>query len=269
MPPLASPACAEQIEGMDPISISRAEGVLTLTLENGVAHPLSLGMIRALHSALAGAQDDPETRVILIHGPGRIFCAGHDLKEIAAHRADADDGRAYVTELFTECAALMQALAQSRKPTVARVEGLATAAGLQLVAACDMAFASDTARFCLPGIRRGGFCTTPSVAVARATHRKALMALALTGEEKSADWALQKGIVTEVLSEADLPARVAEITQTLASRFSAISEAGLAATRAQMALPLDQAYAIATEAMIGHFMDPALPDPPLGRKAAE
>ncbi|MCA2012447.1 enoyl-CoA hydratase/isomerase family protein [Cereibacter sphaeroides] len=254
---------------MEPISITRAEGVLTLTLENGVAHPLSLGMIRALHEAVSAAQDDDETRVILIHGPGRIFCAGHDLKEVAAHRADADGGRAYVTELFTECAAMMQAVATSHKPTVVRVEGLATAAGLQLIAACDLAFASDSARFCLPGIRRGGFCTTPSVAVARATHRKALMALALTGEEKNADWALSQGILTEVLPEAELPARVAEITQTLASRFSAISQAGLAATRAQMALPLNQAYAVATEAMIGHFMDPALPDPPMGKKAAE
>lgn len=254
---------------MDMISTHRAEGVLTLTLENGTAHPLSLGMIRALHAAVAEAQDDPATRVILIHGPGRIFCAGHDLKEIAAHRSDPDRGQAYVEALFEDCAAMMQAVAGSRKPTIARVEGIATAAGLQLIAACDLAFASPSARFCLPGVRRGGFCTTPSVAVARAVNRKALMALALMGEEKSADWALAQGLLSEVVAEDALAARVDEVARTLAARFSPISEDGLAATKAQLALPLDQAYALATEAMIGHFMDPALPDPPMGKRAAE
>ncbi|MCB1389823.1 MAG: enoyl-CoA hydratase/isomerase family protein [Rhodobacteraceae bacterium] len=247
---------------------TRDEGVLTLTLGAGVAHPLSLGLIRALHAAIGTAQTDG-TKVIVIHGPGRIFCAGHDLKEIAAHRADPDRGRAYVTALFEECAAMMQALATSRKPTVARVEGLATAAGLQLVASCDLAYFGRGARVCLPGIKRGGFCTTPAVAVARKASPAALMDLVLSGAEKPADWALAAGLATEVLSEADLAPRVAEVAATLAGRFSAISEDGLAATRAQRDLPLAEAYALATEAMIGHFMDPALPDPVLPRKAAE
>ncbi len=254
---------------MEQISTSRSNGVLTVTLENGTAHPLSLGMIRALHKAVADAQTDDDTSVIVIHGPGKIFCAGHDLKEIAAHRADPDHGRAYVTELFEACAEMMQAVANSAKPTSARTEGIATAAGLQLIAACDLAYAAPQARFCLPGIRRGGFCTTPSVAVARAVGRKALMKLALTGEDQTADWALAQGLVTEIVAEDALAARVDEVAQTLAGRFSAISQAGLAATKAQVALPLDQAYALATEAMIGHFMDPALPDPPLAsRKSA-
>lgn len=254
---------------MSTISESRAGGILTLTLENGVAHPLSLGMIRALHRAIDGAQTDLETRVIVIHGPGRIFSAGHDLKEIAAHRADPDRGAAYVRDLFESCAAMMQALATSRKPSIAWVEGLATAAGLQLIAACDLAFLSDKARVCLPGVKRGGFCTTPAVGVGRKASRAALLELLLTGAEKPADWALRAGLATEVLPEAELAARVAEMAETLAGRFSAISENGLAATRQQVELPLDQAYALATEAMIGHFMDPALPDPVLARKAAE
>lgn len=252
---------------MTPITETSAEGVLTLTLQNGVAHPLSLGMIRALHDAIDRAQTDA-TRVIVIHGPGRIFCAGHDLKEIAAHRADADRGAAYVTALFEACAAMMQALATSRKPTIARVEGLATAAGLQLVASCDLAFLAETARVCLPGIRRGGFCTTPAVAVARKASRAALMDLLLSGAEKSADWALRAGLATEVLPEDALAGHVAQTARLLASRLSPISEDGLAATRAQIALPLDQAYATATAAMIGHFMDPALPDPVLPRRPA-
>lgn len=253
---------------MSTITESRAGGILTLTLENGVAHPLSLGMIRALHEAITGAQSDPETRVIVIHGPGHIFSAGHDLKEIAAHRADHDRGAAYIRDLFEDCAAMMQALAGSRKPTIARVEGLATAAGLQLIASCDLAFLSEHARVCLPGVKRGGFCTTPAVGVASKASRAALMELVLTGAEKPADWALRAGLATEVLPDADLAARVAEVAETLAGRFSPISENGLAATRQQLELPLDQAYALATEAMIGHFMDPALRDPVLPGKAA-
>ncbi|WP_334193801.1 enoyl-CoA hydratase-related protein [Pararhodobacter sp.] len=253
---------------MSTITESRAGGILTLTLENGVAHPLSLGMIRALHRAVEGAQSDPETRVIVVHGPGRIFSAGHDLKEIAAHRADPDRGAAYIRDLFESCAAMMQALAGSRKPTIARVEGLATAAGLQLIAACDLAFLSESARVCLPGVKRGGFCTTPAVGVARKASRAALMELLLTGAEKSADWALRAGLATEVLPDAALAAHVAEVAETLAGRFSPISENGLAATRQQLDLPLDQAYALATEAMIGHFMDPALRDPALPGKPA-
>lgn len=253
---------------METITESRAHGVLTLTLQNGVAHPLSLGMIRALHAAIDRAQTD-DTRVIVVHGPGRIFSAGHDLKEIAAHRADPDRGAAYVTELFEACAAMMQALATSAKPSIAQVEGLATAAGLQLVAACDLAFLADTARVCLPGIRRGGFCTTPAVAVARKASRAALMELTLTGAEKPADWALRAGLATEVLPADSLAAHVAQTAATLAARFSAQSQAGLVATRAQIDQPLAEAYASATRAMIGHFMDPDLADPVLPQRAAE
>ena len=252
---------------MTTITETRANGVLTLTLQNGVAHPLSLGMIRALDAAIARAQTDAETRVIVLHGPGRIFSAGHDLKEIAAHRADPDRGAAYIAELFEACATMMQALAGSAKPTIARVEGLATAAGLQLIASCDLAYLAEGARVCLPGIRRGGFCTTPAVAVARKASRAALMELVLTGAEKSADWALRAGLATEVLPADALEARVTQTAETLAGRFSPISQHGLAATRAQIDLPLAQAYATATQAMIGHFMDPALPDPALPRKA--
>ena len=246
---------------MEPVSPCLADGVLTLTLGGGPAHPLSRGMISALHRAVTAAQDDPAVRVLVIHGPGRIFCAGHDLKEIAAHRADPDGGAAYLTDLFDACAVLMQALVNSRKPTIAQVEGIATAAGLQLVAACDLAFAGPGARFCLPGIRRGGFCTSPAVAVGRRLGQGALMDLLLSGDEKPADWALRHGLVTAVVPDADLGAHVADRARTLAARFSPVAEAGLAATRAQLALPLADAYALASRAMVAAFLDPALPEP--------
>lgn len=241
---------------------TRAEGVLTLTLDNGPAHPLNRALIGALHEAVSAAADDPEARVIVIHGPGRIFCAGHDLKEIARHRADPDQGLAYLTDLFTACAALMQAIAESPRPTIAMVEGIATAAGLQLVAACDLAFAAETAKVCLPGVRNGGFCTTPAVAVSRSVARKHLMELLLSGEDRGAVWALNAGLFNAVLPPDALAAHVQGFARTLAGRNPGPIAAGKTCTVAHLDAPLAEAYVAATTTMIGHFMDP-------GRLAAE
>lgn len=233
-----------------------SEGVLTLTLDNGPAHALSRGMIAALHQAIAGAAANPAARVIVIHGPGKIFCAGHDLKEIARHRADPDQGLAYLTDLFTACADLMQAIAESPRPTIAMVEGIATAAGLQLVAACDLAFATESARVCLPGVRNGGFCTTPAVAVARSLSRKHLMELLLSGEDRGALWALNAGLFNAVLPPEGLEAHVQDFAHTLAGRNPGPIAAGKTCTVAHLDSPLAEAYQAATATMIGHFMDP-------------
>jgi len=261
---LASAARARQGGAMtsDLLTQHRAEGVLTLTLGNGRAHPLSRAMIAALHGALRAAADDSETRVIVVHGPGSIFCAGHDLKEIAAHRADADQGLAYLTDLFEACSALMQDIALSPRPTIAMVEGIATAAGLQLVAACDLAFASETARVCLPGVRNGGFCTTPAVAVSRSLGRKHLMELLLSGEDRGAVWALNAGLFNAVLPPDQLAAHVQGFARTLATRNPGPIGAGKLAVAAHLQSPLDIAYAQATRVMIDSFMDE-------GRRAAE
>lgn len=237
---------------------SRLEaGVLTLTLQNGVAHPLSLAMIAALHDALRAAADDPQTRVIVLHGPGRIFCAGHDLKEIAAHRSDPDQGKAYLTELFEKCSAMMQAITDAPQPVIAVVEGIATAGGLQLVAACDLAYATPAARFCLPGVNNGGFCTTPAVAVSRNLSRKQIMELALSGEAFGADWALQSGLINRILPDDQILDYTSEFARRLATRNGTALAQGKRTLYAHLHLPLDQAYAMATEVMIGHFMDPA------------
>ncbi|MGA0925166.1 MAG: enoyl-CoA hydratase-related protein, partial [Lutimaribacter sp.] len=132
------------------------DGVLTLTLGRAPAHPLSLALIEALHSALDAAAENPQARVMVLSGPGHIFCAGHDLKEIAAHRQDPDQGHAFLTQLFDACAQMMQRLASLPQPTIAMVDGIATAAGLQMAASCDLVFASDRASFCLPGVNNGG-----------------------------------------------------------------------------------------------------------------
>ena len=231
-------------------------GVLTLTLGGGVAHTLSSEMIAALHAVLERARQDAQVRVLVLHGPGHIFCAGHDLKEIAACRGAADDGRAYLGRLFEKCAAMMTALATFPRPTIARVDGIATAAGLQMVASCDLAFASDQARFCLPGVKNGGFCSTPLVAVGRVIGRRHSMELALSGETVDAVWAQRVGLINRVCTPGTLATEVDGFARRLAAQHAPAVRQGKAAFDAQMALPLEQAYAVAGAAMLDHFMDP-------------
>jgi len=238
------------------IAETRDNGVLTLSLGAAPAHALSLGMIRDLDGALDRAANDRDVRVVVIRGEGRIFCAGHDLKEIARHRTDADQGEAYLRTLFTECSAMMQRLATLPQPTLAVVEGVATAGGLQLMCSCDMAFVSDAARFCLPGVNNGGFCTTPSVAVSRKLSPTHMVELAYSGEMFDADWALRTGLATRVYKAAALGGAVDAFAALLATRHAPALQAGKAMLYAQMAMPLDRAYAEATDVMIGHFMDP-------------
>ncbi len=231
------------------------DSVRTLTLLNGKAHPLSSAMIAALHAALTRASADPATRVLVIAAPGHIFCAGHDLKEIARHRADPDQGRAFLTGLFDACAAMMLALARFPKPTIAMVNGIATAAGLQMVASCDLRFVSDRATFCLPGVVNGGFCTTPAVGVSRAISRGAVMELALSGEAMGADWALRTGLATRVMHPDALADATQAFAATLATRNPGPIAAGKAALDAHLGLTLEDAYALATPVMVSHFMD--------------
>ena len=238
------------------------DGVCRIVLGRPPAHPLSLAMITALHEALDIAADDPETRVVLIDGPGHIFCAGHDLKEIARHRADDDKGHGFLTQLFQACARMMLRLARHPKPTLAMVDGIATAAGLQLAASCDLVFASDRATFCLPGVKNGGFCTTPAVGVSRAVARKHVMELALSAEPMDIDWALRAGLVNRAFAAESLEKETLAFARLLATRNPGPIVAGKQALDAHLDLPLDRAYDLATAVMIDHFMDE-------GRLAAE
>lgn len=240
------------------ISTQQQGRVRVLQLGGGVAHPLSRAMIGALHAALYDAVADSSVGAIVFHGPGHIFCAGHDLKEIAQHRSDADHGEAYLHDLFEACGALMLDVARCEKPTIAQVEGIATAAGLQLVAACDLAFASQGASVCLPGVNNGGFCTTPAVAVGRTIGRKALMELTLTGQPRDAHWAERAGLFNALLPDADaLAAHVDTVAQHIAGFDHPALSSGKAALNAQLELGLEAAYALATRVMVGHFMEPS------------
>jgi enoyl-CoA hydratase/carnithine racemase len=240
----------------DHVTQTMTGNVLTMTLGVPPAHPLSLAMINALLGAVRNAQAAPDVHSVLLHGPGRIFCAGHDMKEVARHRDDADQGLAYLHTLFDACADLMQAIATSPKPVIAVTEGLATAGGLQLLAACDLAFAAPTARFCLPGVSNGGFCTTPAVAVGRCIARKHVMEMALSGDTFDADWALSVGLINRILPETDLLPHAMDFAQRLAARHQPAVALGKQTLHEQLEMPLAQAYAHAITAMISHFMDP-------------
>lgn len=231
-------------------------GVLTLTLGAGKAHPMSLAMLQALDAALAKAETAAAVGAIVLHGPGPIFCAGHDLKEIARHRDDADNGRDFLQGLFDQCAQVMTRLTNGAKPTIAMIDGLATAAGAQMAAACDLAFASERATFCLPGVSNGGFCSTPSVAVARSIGRKQAMEMALSGDTYDADWALSAGLINRVVASEVLPQTVAEFAEKLAARHTPAVSLGKQVFYQQLGQPLEQAYDTAGVAMLEHFMDP-------------
>lgn len=246
-----------QMPAPPPVTEALDSGVLTLTLGGGVAHPLSRGMIGALHDALRRAGDNDAVRAIILHGPGHIFCAGHDLKEIARHRDDPDLGRAYLEDVFRACAAMMLDLTMSPKATIAVVEGIATAAGLQLAAACDVAFASERATFCLPGVQNGGFCTTPSVTVARSIGRKRVLEMALSGAAFDARWALEAGLVNRVLPDGEAMAAAREFARGVARYPQAAVGIGKQTLYRHMEMPLAEAYALATPVMVEHFMDPA------------
>ena len=145
-------------------------GILRITLNNPPANLLSLEVMRDMQAELDRARDDDAVRVVVIAAAGKLFCAGHDLKQMTAHRTDPDGGKAFFEETFAVCSKLMQSIVSHPKPVIAEIDGIATAAGCQLVASCDLAVAAEEARFATPGGRGGWFCTTPMVAVARAVE---------------------------------------------------------------------------------------------------
>jgi enoyl-CoA hydratase/carnithine racemase len=225
-------------------------GVTTLTLNRPEArNALSLGMLQALLSELERAAADPSVRVVILAGAGPAFCAGHDLKEIRA----AKFGGAYAESLFAECARVMLAIVRLPKPVIAQVHGVATAAGCQLVASCDLAVAAKDARFATPGVNIGLFCSTPMVALSRNVGRKAAMRMLLTGDLIDADTAIAFGLVNEVAPAAELAARTAALAAKIAGKSALILAIGKEAFYRQAELPLADAYAYAAEVMVANL----------------
>ena len=228
-------------------------GVATLTMNQGDRfNPLSTRMIEALVAALVRVAADRTTSVVVLAGAGRGFCAGHDLREMRAHSAD----KAWQAALFESCSRMMQKITQIPQPVVARVHGVASAAGCQLVATCDLAVAAEEARFALPGVNVGLFCSTPAVAVARNVSRKRAMELLLTGELFDARTALSWGLVNRVVPADRLDAEVARFTSIIVARSGSVVASGKRAFYRQIEQPIGAAYALTSEVMACGMVEP-------------
>ena len=225
---------------------ARTDGVATLTLNRGARfNPLSLAMITALQAELDAIATDRSVGVVILAGDGRGFCAGHDLKEMRARAGDLT----WQQGLFDDCSRMMTTLTELPQPVIARVHGIATAAGCQLVSMCDLAVAADTASFALPGVNIGVFCSTPAVGVARNVGRKRAMELLLTGAPIDAPTALAWGLVNRVVPAADLDAEVRRFTDIILARSAATIRMGKKAFYQQIERPLAAAYAMTGETM--------------------
>lgn len=222
------------------------DGVLTLTLNRGERfNPLSSATIAALDAELQAAARDESTRVVVLAATGKGFSAGHDLKEMRAHAQD----KGWQRELFDACSRMMIRITALPQPVIARVHGIATAAGCQLVSMCDLAVAVDTATFALPGVNIGVFCSTPAVGVARNVGRKRAMEMLLTGELIDAQTALAWGLVNRVVSAGALDAAVAHFTGLIKARSAATIRLGKQAFYAQVERPIASAYDVTSEVM--------------------
>lgn len=231
--------------------------VTTLTLTQGARlNPLSLGMIEALQERLDALADDPRTRVIILRGEGKVFSAGHDLKEMQAARAAPDKGAAGFADLFERCATLMMTIRQQPQPVIAQVHGIATAAGCQLAATCDMVVAAETARFGVNGVNIGLFCSTPMVALSRAIPRKAAFEMLTTGRFISASEAQQLGLVNRIVPETELGAATQDLAQSVAGKLGAAVRIGKRVFYEQAEMTTQEAYAFAGAAMIENTLLP-------------
>jgi enoyl-CoA hydratase/carnithine racemase len=233
----------------------RLGSITVLTLNRPAArNSLSEGLIAELHAALRDIHDDAAVRAVVIAANGPAFSAGHDMKELTARRSDADRGRAYFAQVMNACSAMMQAIVHLPKPVVAAVQAVATAAGCQLVASCDLAVASEAATFATPGVDIGLFCSTPMVALSRNVPRKQAMEMLLTGEPVSAARARDIGLVNRVVAAgAERDAAIA-LAQKVALKSAYTVKLGKAAFYRQAEMSLADAYRYAAEVMTENMM---------------
>jgi enoyl-CoA hydratase/carnithine racemase len=243
----ALPITTEEV----PVSLTpSADGILRLTLNRPQArNALSIAMMESLVEALGRAGNDPHTRVVVIAGAGPAFCAGHDLREIRA-----DPRRITYEKIFALCSELMLTITRLPKPVIAEIHGVATAAGCQLVATCDLALAAEDARFATPGVNIGLFCSTPMVALSRAVGRKAAMEMLLTGELIDAERAREIGLVNRVVPRAELSAAVDALAREIAGKSALILAIGKKAFYHQAELDLAAAYRYAAEVMTTNML---------------
>src|ERR1700754_634697 len=247
---------ARAVAAPEPILIRESAGpIAVLTLNRPAArNSLSEAMIAELHAALNDLRDDAGVRAVMIAANGTAFSAGHDMKELTARRADADRGRAYFAQMMNACSAMMQAIVQLPKPVVAAVQGVATAAGCQLVASCDLAVASEAATFATPGVDIGLFCSTPMVALSRNVPRKHAMEMLLTGEPVAAATARDIGLVNRVVAAGAERGAAIALAEKVANKSAYTVKIGKAAFYRQAEMSLADAYRYASEVMTENMM---------------
>ncbi|MGB3866882.1 MAG: enoyl-CoA hydratase [Xanthobacteraceae bacterium] len=248
--PLRTPAPASAI-----LLREQAGDVAVLTLNRPEARNcLSEALIADLHAAVAALGDDKTVRAVVIAAAGKAFSSGHDLKELTARRADADGGRAFYAGIMNACSAMMQSIVRLPKPVVAVVQGIATAAGCQLVASCDLAIASEQATFATPGVDIGLFCSTPMVALTRNVPRKQAMEMLLTGEAVSATRAREIGLVNRVVAHGTERDEAIALARQIARKSAHTVRIGKEAFYRQAEMSLADAYRFASEVMTENMM---------------
>jgi enoyl-CoA hydratase/carnithine racemase len=246
-------AASERASGDDGtvLGSARDAGVLTLTLDRPRSgNALSLALIDALQRALDTSAEDPEVRVVVIRSAGdRIFCAGHDLDELLARNSPA-----FSKTLASRCSRMMQSIVGHPRPVIAQVRGVATAAGLQLVASCDLAYAARGARFATPGVNIGLWCLTPMVALSRAVQRKHAMQMLLTGRLHDAEHAMRIGLVNEVVDDDALDATVGSVAREIAAKSAFTVALGKQSFYRQLDMDLANAYEYASELVVRNML---------------
>jgi len=234
----------------------RGDGVAIMTLNRAKArNALSLEMIAAVTAEVEALSSADDIKAVVLAASGPAFCAGHDLKQLTAHRVDDDGGRAFYGETMQACAEMMQAIVNSPKPFIAAVHGMATAAGCQLVATCDLAVAGRAAKFCTPGVNIGLFCSTPMVALSRNVPRKRAMEMLLLGELVDAEDAQAYGLVNKVVDDGDVLAAAQAYADRIASKSSVTLAIGKQAFYQQIEMDLAGAYDYAADVMTTNMME--------------
>ncbi len=215
---------------------------------------LSSAMLAVLMDQFASLAQDPQIRVVVISGAGKAFCAGHDLKEITGARQAEDAGAAFYAKLFGECGDMMQAIKALPQVVIAQVHGIATAAGCQLVAGCDLAVADEDTRFGVNGVNIGLFCSTPMVAVSRNLPRKKVFEMLVTGDFIDAHRACELGLVNRVVPPQSLATETAALADQVAGKLGAAVRLGKRAFYEQIEMPVDAAFAHTTKTMVENLL---------------
>lgn len=232
-----------------------AEGVAHLTMNApDRLNALSDEMLAALQAELGALAEDRSIRAVILSGSGKAFCAGHDLKQMTAGRQSEDGGKAYFKDLFTRCATMMQSIQRLPQPVIAQVHGIATAAGCQLVASCDMAVAAEGTRFGVNGVNIGLFCSTPMVALSRNIPRKQAFEMLTTGQFIDATHAETLGLINRVVPQDQLASATAELAQTVAAKLGVAVKIGKQAFYEQLQMPLSEAYDYTGDVMVQNML---------------